>query len=83
MFNGVETMKLETGEEEEVKQPRVTKAQKRRVRFYVPAQVGGCSILLLLFIKITMHKMLIICKYTLGSILIINISLTFHLKQVV
>lgn len=34
VLNGVETMKVEGGEEEEeeVKQPRVTKAQKRRVR---------------------------------------------------
>ncbi|XP_028249486.1 deubiquitinase OTUD6B [Parambassis ranga] len=30
MINGVETMKVEGGEQEEVKQPRVTKAQKRR-----------------------------------------------------
>lgn len=32
MLNGVEALKVEDGEEEEVKQPRVTKAQKRRVR---------------------------------------------------
>lgn len=32
VLNGVETLKLEDEEEEEVKQPRVTKAQKRRVR---------------------------------------------------
>lgn len=33
VLNGVETLKMEDeGEEEEVKQPRVTKAQKRRVR---------------------------------------------------
>lgn len=32
VLNGVETMKMEDGEEDEVKQPRVTKAQKRRVR---------------------------------------------------
>lgn len=32
MLNGVETMKMEDEEQEEVKQPRVTKAQKRRVR---------------------------------------------------
>lgn len=30
--NGVEFLKVEDGEEEEVTQPRVTKAQKRRVR---------------------------------------------------
>ncbi|XP_071356695.1 deubiquitinase OTUD6B [Trachinotus anak] len=30
VINGVETMKMEGGEQEEVKQPRVTKAQKRR-----------------------------------------------------
>ncbi|KAE8282033.1 OTU domain-containing protein 6B [Larimichthys crocea] len=30
VVNGVETMKMEDGEQEEVKQPRVTKAQKRR-----------------------------------------------------
>ncbi|XP_070702615.1 deubiquitinase OTUD6B [Pempheris klunzingeri] len=30
VLNGVENMKMEDGEEEEVKQPRVTKAQKRR-----------------------------------------------------
>ncbi|XP_069032897.1 deubiquitinase OTUD6B [Embiotoca jacksoni] len=30
VIDGVETMKVEGGEEEEVKQPRVTKAQKRR-----------------------------------------------------
>lgn len=32
MSNGVEALKVEDGEQEEVKQPRVTKAQKRRVR---------------------------------------------------
>ncbi|XP_054462345.1 deubiquitinase OTUD6B [Anoplopoma fimbria] len=30
VLNGVETMKMEDGEEDEAKQPRVTKAQKRR-----------------------------------------------------
>lgn len=30
-INGVESLKMGDGEEEEVKQPRVTKAQKRRV----------------------------------------------------
>ncbi|KAF7650801.1 hypothetical protein LDENG_00120500 [Lucifuga dentata] len=30
LINGVETLKVEGGEQEEVKQPRVTKAQKRR-----------------------------------------------------
>ncbi len=33
VINGVETMKMEGGEQEEVKQPRLTKAQKRRVRY--------------------------------------------------
>lgn len=31
VLNGVESMKMGDGEKEEVKQPRVTKAQKRRV----------------------------------------------------
>lgn len=35
VMNGVDTMKMEGGEQEEVKQPRVTKAQKRRVRYSV------------------------------------------------
>lgn len=32
VMNGVEVLKVEDGEQEEVTQPRVTKAQKRRVR---------------------------------------------------
>lgn len=35
MINGVESLKVDGGEEEEVKQPRVTKAQKRRVSYWV------------------------------------------------
>lgn len=33
VLNGVERMKMGDGEQEEVKQPRVTKAQKRRVNY--------------------------------------------------
>ena len=33
VLNGVEHMKMGDGEQEEVKQPRVTKAQKRRVNY--------------------------------------------------
>lgn len=33
VVNGVETLVMEDGEEDEVKQPRVTKAQRRRVRY--------------------------------------------------
>lgn len=36
VINGVETMKMEGGEQDEVKQPRVTKAQKRRVSYRIP-----------------------------------------------
>lgn len=31
VVNGVETLKIEDGEQDESKQPKVTKAQKRRV----------------------------------------------------
>lgn len=34
--NGVEVLKVEDGEQTEEKQPRVTKAQKRRVRRFSP-----------------------------------------------
>lgn len=36
VLNGVESMKMGDGEQEEVKQPRVTKAQKRRVNYLLP-----------------------------------------------
>lgn len=38
VLNGVEGMKMGDGEEEEDKQPRVTKAQKRRVKWTFPPQ---------------------------------------------
>jgi len=38
--NGVETLRMESGEQQEVKEPRVTKAQKRRVR-----RSSKCSVL--------------------------------------
>lgn len=40
-INGVQTMKVDDGSQEEVKQPRVTKAQKRRVSYWFLLSVLG------------------------------------------
>ncbi|XP_023254166.1 OTU domain-containing protein 6B-like [Seriola lalandi dorsalis] len=48
VINGVETMKMEDGEQDELKQPRVTKAQKRRVsyRFLLKQDTFNCCLFL-------------------------------------
>lgn len=48
MINGVETLKVEGEEQEEVKQLRVTKAQKRRVSysFLVKFNTFNCCLFL-------------------------------------
>lgn len=48
VINGVESINMGDGEHEEVKQPRVTKAQKRRVshRFLLGENSFGCCVFL-------------------------------------